>query len=127
MYNYYGFSYRNIEAAEPGSSNGFYQGAGYNLSWTLYNTLTFDHQIGQNQKLKAYVGTEAVLGSGVGLGHGDSPMQIFSMPADRFRCVLCPSDGRAQGCMDLASWSPDENSAPEGRRGAWMPICTLLE
>lgn len=64
MYNYYGFNYRNIEAAEPGSSNGFYQGAGYNLSWTLYNTLTFDHQIGQNQKLKAYVGTEAVLGSG---------------------------------------------------------------
>lgn len=64
MYNYYGFSYRNIEAAEPGSSNGFNQGAGYGLSWTWYNTLTFDHQIDENQKLKVYAGTEAVLASG---------------------------------------------------------------
>lgn len=64
MYNYYGFNFRNIEAAEVNSSNGFYQGGGYGLSWTWYNTLTFDHQLSENQKLKAYVGTEAVLSSG---------------------------------------------------------------
>ena len=64
MYNYFGFNYRNIEASEVNSSNGYYQGAGYGLNWTWYNTLTFDHQIGESQKLKVYVGTEAVLGSG---------------------------------------------------------------
>lgn len=64
MFNYYGFNYRNIEASEVNSSNGYYQGAGYGLNWTWYNTLTFDHQIGESQKLKVYVGTEAVLGSG---------------------------------------------------------------
>jgi TonB-linked SusC/RagA family outer membrane protein len=64
MYNYYGFNYRNIESAEPNSSNQFFQGAGYGLNWTWYNTLTFDHQINENNKLKAYVGTEAILGSG---------------------------------------------------------------
>ena len=60
-------------------------------------------------------------------GTGTVGCRFFSMRADRFRCVLCPSDGRAQGCMDLACWSPEENNAPEGRRGAWVPICTLLE
>jgi TonB-dependent starch-binding outer membrane protein SusC len=64
MYNYYGFNYRTIEAAEPNSSNQFFQGAGYGLTWTWYNTLTFDHQLSESQKLKVYVGTEANLGSG---------------------------------------------------------------
>ena len=53
--------------------------------------------------------------------------RFFSMRADRFRCVLCPSDDRAQGCKDLASWSPDENDAPVSRLRVWMPIGTLLD
>ncbi len=64
MYNGYAFGYRNIEAAEVVSSNSFNQYSGYGFSWTLYNTLTLDRQLSEKQKLKVYVGTEAVLSSG---------------------------------------------------------------
>ncbi|WP_421795199.1 SusC/RagA family TonB-linked outer membrane protein [Haliscomenobacter sp.] len=64
MWNGYAFGYRNIEAAEVVSSNSFNQYSGYGFSWTLYNTLTFDRQLSEKQKLKVYVGTEAVLSSG---------------------------------------------------------------
>lgn len=64
MYNGYAFGYRNIEAAEVVSSNSFNQYSGYGFSWTLYNTLTLDRQLSESQKLKVYVGTEAVLSSG---------------------------------------------------------------
>lgn len=63
-YHYYGFGYRNIEAAEPNSSNSFYEGGGYGAGYTWYNVLTFDKQFGNDHHLKIYGGSEAILNQG---------------------------------------------------------------
>ncbi len=58
--HFYNFNYRNIEHAEPSSSNGFNEGVNDNNDYTFTNTLIWDKTIGSHT-IKLLAGTEAIL------------------------------------------------------------------
>jgi len=64
----FGFNYRNIEHAEPSSSNGFFENSSTSSNYTFSNTLIFDKIIGADHTVKILAGTEAVLDQDRGVG-----------------------------------------------------------
>ncbi len=67
--NYYHYRMRkkDPEFAESPNTNDLYEGAGFNFRWVWTNTLSYDLQINQSNKLKILLGTEAIRD---GLGRG---------------------------------------------------------
>jgi TonB-linked SusC/RagA family outer membrane protein len=63
----YGFTYRNIESAEPNSSNAFSENFYNSTNYTFSNTLTWDKTFGSNA-VKILIGAEAIEDQDRGIG-----------------------------------------------------------
>ena len=60
LYNYRNYIIRDIESAEARGSNQLTTNNNYEFTWTWYNTLTYNTQIGDRHRFNVIVGTEAI-------------------------------------------------------------------
>lgn len=74
------YSYRYLGDSEPQASNGFGEGSGYGLGWTLTNTAQYKFNVAKNG-FRVLVGQEA-LNTGKGRFINGSGINPFSMDVD---------------------------------------------
>ncbi|MVM35735.1 SusC/RagA family TonB-linked outer membrane protein [Spirosoma sp. HMF4905] len=60
LFNYRNYSIRNIEASEARGSNSLQTTNNYEWTWTWYNTLTYNMNLGDRHRFNVIVGTESI-------------------------------------------------------------------
>lgn len=60
LFNYRNYSIRNIEASEARGSNSLQTSNNYEWTWTWYNTLTYNVNLGDRHRFNIIAGTESI-------------------------------------------------------------------
>jgi len=60
LFNFRNYTIRDIESAESRASNSLTTSNAYEWTWTWYNTLTYTKQFGDDHRITALIGTEAI-------------------------------------------------------------------
>ncbi|MGK7395081.1 MAG: SusC/RagA family TonB-linked outer membrane protein [Candidatus Cyclobacteriaceae bacterium M3_2C_046] len=79
----WGFSFLNIEAAEVGSSNGFFENMGRRFNWTWTNTAEWRATFNDIHRLNVLVGSEAIEETQRGFG-ANRQFYFSSQPSYRY-------------------------------------------